>query len=172
VLLWYVGLSVFGVATIFRSVGVDYRLVALGSMLPLLLDLPVGYRSFGYTLLFPVLLLAGVMLGTIGRPRLLRRRLLCLPIGVFAGLILAAAFTNQELFWWPFLGTSFPHESLLPVWWVVAIEELIGLFVCWVLVGQYDLWLPGPRREFVRTGRLVASPDETDPRAGGPGGTG
>ena len=25
---WYIGLSVFGVATIFRSVGVDYRLIA------------------------------------------------------------------------------------------------------------------------------------------------
>ena len=55
-----------------------------------------------------------VMLGTIGRPRLLRRRLLCLPIGVFCGLVLSGAFTNDELFWWPFLGTSFPHDALLP----------------------------------------------------------
>jgi hypothetical protein len=166
VLLWYVGLSVFGVATIFRSAGIDYRLVALGSMLPLLLDLPVGYRSFGYTLVFPVLLLTVAMVATIGRPRLVRRRLLCLPIGVFAGLILAAAFTNQELFWWPFLGTSFPHDPLVPVWWVVLIEELLGLFVCWVLVGQYDLWLPGPRREFLQTGRLVASTDGPEPGGG------
>jgi hypothetical protein len=166
VLLWYVGLSVFGVATIFRSTGIDYRLVALGSMLPLLLDLPVGYRSFGYTLLFPVLLLTVAMVATISRPRLVRRRLLCLPIGVFAGLILAAAFTNQELFWWPFLGTSFPHDALLPVWWAVVIEELLGLFVCWVLVGQYDLWLPGPRRELLHTGRLVVSTGDPEPGGG------
>ncbi len=173
-LLWYVGLSVFGVATIFRSVGIDYRLVALGSMLPLLLNLPVGYRSFGYMLLFPVLLLLVVMVGTIGRPRLLRRRWLCLPIGVFAGLILSGAFTNQELFWWPFLGTSFPHDALLPAWWVVLIEELLGLFVCWVVVGQYDLYLPGPRREFLHTGRLTASafdPDDPDAPRPGSGGT-
>ena len=155
--LWYVGLSVFGVATIFRSVGVDYRLVALGAMLPLLVDLPFGYRAYGYALLFPVAVLTVVMLGTIGRSRLLRRRLICLPIGIFAGLVLSGAFSNTDLFWWPFLGTSFPHESLLPAWWVVGIEEVVGLVVCWLLVGQYDLWLPEPREELRRTGRLRAS---------------
>ena len=51
---WYVGLSVFGVATIFRSVGIDYRLIAGGSLLPLALDLAFGYRAYGYTLLFGV----------------------------------------------------------------------------------------------------------------------
>ena len=152
--LWYVGLSVFGVATIFRSSGIDYRLIAVGAMLPLFVDLPVGYRWFGHTLLFAVALLAVVMLATIGRPRLLRRRLLCLPIGVFCGLVLSGAFANTDLFWWPFLGTSFPHDPLLPSTWVVVAEELIGLVVCWVLVGQYDLYLPGPRRDFWRTGRL------------------
>jgi hypothetical protein len=162
VFLWYVGLSVFGVATIFRSVGIDYRLVAIGSMLPLLLDLPFGYKAYGYTLLFPVAMLTVVMLATIGRPRLLRRRWLCLPIGVFAGVILSGAFTNQDLFWWPFLGTTFPHDSLLPAWWVVLILELVGLFVCWVIVGQYDLYLPGPREEFFRTGRLTAGTPEPE----------
>ena len=34
-------LSVFGVATIFRSVGIDYRLIAGGSLLPLVL-LPIA----------------------------------------------------------------------------------------------------------------------------------
>ncbi|MET0920454.1 MAG: hypothetical protein ABWY77_04585 [Acidimicrobiia bacterium] len=158
---WYIGLSVLGVATIFRSVGVDYRLIALGSMLPLLLDLPFGYRSYGYTLVFAVVLLAIVMLGTIGRPRLLRRRLLCLPIGVFAGLVLSGAFANTELFWWPFLGTSFTHDALLPSVGVVIVEELIGLFACWWVVGQYDLYLPAPRATFFRTGRLVAGTPES-----------
>jgi hypothetical protein len=154
---WYIGLSVFGVATIFRSVGVDYRLIAVGSLLPLVLDLGFGGRAYGYTLVFAVALLAIVMVGTIGRPRLLRRRWLCLPIGVFCGLILSGAFGNTELFWWPFLGSDFTHDALLPTWWVVVIEEIVGLFVCWVVVGQYDLYLLGPRREFFRTGRLTAT---------------
>jgi hypothetical protein len=156
VFFWYVGLSVLGVATIFRSVGVDYRLVALGSLLPLLVDIPFGYRAYGYTLLFAVVLLAIVMIGTIGRPRLLRRRLLCLPIGLFCGLVLSGAFTNNELFWWPFLGSSFVHGALLPSTVVVVVEEIIGLVACWVVVGQYDLYLPAPRRQFFRTGRLTA----------------
>jgi hypothetical protein len=150
-------MSVFLVATIFRSAGIDYRLVALGSILPLLVDLPFGYRAYGYTLLFAVVLLAAVMLGTIGRPRLLRRRLLCLPIGVFCGLVLSGAFTNDELFWWPFLGSSFAHDALLPSTWVVVVEEIAGLVVCWVLVGQYDLYLRGPRQRLIRTGRLQGS---------------
>jgi len=154
VLLWYVGMSIFLVATIFKSSGVDYRLIALGAMLPLLVDIPFGYRAYGHTLLFAVVLLVVIMIGTIGRPR---RRLLCLPIGVFCGLVLSGAFLNDDLFWWPFLGTSFQHESLLPAAWVVVVEELVGLAVCWFLVGRYDLYLPGPRREFWRTGRLRAT---------------
>src|SRR5436189_4180598 len=97
-------MSIFLVATIFKSSGVDYRLIALGAMLPLLVDIPFGYRAYGYTLLFAVVLLVGIMIGTIGRPRLLRRRLLCLPIGVFCGLVLSGAFLNDELFWWPSSG--------------------------------------------------------------------
>jgi hypothetical protein len=146
-----------GVALVFQSHGIDYRLVAVGSLLPLVLDIPFGYRAYGYTLLFAVVLLALAMLGTIGRPRLLRRRLLCLPIGVFAGLVLSGAFSNSELFWWPFLGSSFAHDALLPgTWWVVG-EELVGLAVGWLLVGVYDLYLHEPRREFLQTGRLTAS---------------
>jgi len=157
-LLWYVGFSVFIVATVFKSSGIDYRLVAFGSLLPLIVDLGFGYRAYGSTLLFAVVLLAVTMIGTIGRPRLLRRRLLCVPIGVFCGLVLSGAFTNDELFWWPFLGGSFAHDALLPATWVVVAEEIAGLALCWFLVGQYDLYLPGPRREFVRTGRLRSTP--------------
>ena len=79
-----------------------------------------------------------------------------LQIGVFFGLMLSGAFTNPELFWWPVLG-SFEHDPLLPSTWVVVVEELVGLVTCWALVGLYDLYLPGPRAEFLRTGRLRAS---------------
>jgi len=40
------------------------------------------------------------------------------------------------------------------VWWVVVIEELVGLVACWWVVGQFDLWVPQIRREFWHTGRL------------------
>jgi hypothetical protein len=158
VFLWYVGMSVLIVVTVFRSVGVDYRLVAAGSLLPLLVDLPVGHRAFGHTLLFGVVVLVVVMLGTVARPRLLRRRLLCVPIGVLCGLVLSGAWSDGHLFWWPALSSSFPHTDLLPAAWAVALEETVGLVASWWVVGLTDLYLPGPRREFWRTGRLRVSP--------------
>jgi hypothetical protein len=154
VLFWYVGVSVLLVANIFRSTGVDYRLVALGALAPLVIDLPVGHLAIGHALVLPVALLAIVMLATIGRPRLLRRRLLCVPIGVFSGLVLSGAFTHDKVFWWPALGSSFGHHGLLPVWWAVLIEEIVGAVAIWWVVGQFDLYLPGPRAEFKRTGHL------------------
>jgi hypothetical protein len=157
VFFWYVGASVFLVFTVFRSAGVDYRLVAMGAVLPLLLDLPFGRPALAHTLAFSVLLLAAVMLGTIGRPRLVRRRLLCLPIGTFCALVLSGSWLHSAVLWWPTLGSTFPSTSLLPTWWVLVIEELLGLFACWWMVGLCDLYLPGPRREFFRTGRLQAT---------------
>ena len=150
-------MSVLLVANIFRSSGVDFRLVALGALLPLVVDLPVGHRAFGHALLFPVAALVLVMVGTIGRSRLLRRRLLCVPIGIFCGLVLSGAFTTDDVFWWPGLGTDFGDEPLLHVWWAVMIEEIVGLVALWWVVGQFDLYLPGPRDEFKRTGRLRES---------------
>jgi hypothetical protein len=61
---------------------------------------------------------------------------------------------DTQAFWWPLDGTSFGDVALLPVWWVVVIEELVGLVACWWVVGQFDLWVPHIRREFWHTGRL------------------
>lgn len=156
-LLWYIGLSVLLVANVFRSVGLDFRLIAIGSMLPLLIDLPIGHRTLGHTLAFAVVALVVVMLWPMRGSRLARRRWLCLPIGIFAGLVLSGAWTDTELFWWPFFGTSFGESSLMPAWWVVVLEEIGGLVACWWVVGQFDLYLPDARRDFWRTGRLRAT---------------
>ena len=156
-LLWYTALSILFVANVFRSSGLDYRLVALGSLVPVVVDLTVGHRAVGHTLLLAVVLFTLVMVGTAGRSRLLRRRLLCLPIGVFVGLVLSGAFTQDHVFLWPFLG-GFGTHAVLPAWWVVLIEELVGLVGWWWIVGQYDLYLPDVRHEFWRTGRLRESP--------------
>jgi len=150
---WYVGGSVLLVLVVFRSRGVDYRLIALGALLPLLVDLPFGRPAIGHTLLFSVGMLVVVMLATIGRSRLLRRRLICLPIGVFCGLVLSGAWRTTSVLMWPTLGWAFPAGSLLPSWWVVVLEELAGLVACWLVVGVGSLYERGPREEFWRTGR-------------------
>jgi hypothetical protein len=152
-LLWYTGLSILLVANVFRSTGLDYRLVAGGALLPVIVDLPIGHRAFGHALVFPVGLFAAVMLVTAGRSRLRRRRMLCIPIGVFVALVLSGAFTQDHVFLWPFLGGA-GHLSLLSVWWAVLLEELAGLAGWWWIVGQFDLYLPEPRRAFWHVGRL------------------
>lgn len=158
--LWYAAVSVVLVHTVFRSVGIDYRLVAGGAMLPLLVDIPWGRPAFGHTLAFPVALMTIIMFATIGRRRLLRRRLLCVPIGVFCGVLLSASWLHPTVFWWPALGWSFPAGHLLPGWWVVVIEELIGLVALWWIIGVGSLYEAAPRREFFRTGRLASLPTE------------
>jgi hypothetical protein len=153
-LLWYVGVSVVIVLLVFQSAGIDYRLVAVGSLLPLVVDLPLRRLWIGHTLVAGVALLVLVMLVTVGRPRLLRRRLLCLPIGVLCGLALSGAWTNTEVFWWPFTGTNLPEASLLPAPGVVVVEELAGLAaIAWV-VFRCALTEPARRDELVHTGRL------------------
>ena len=97
------------------------------------------------------------MVGTIGRPRLLRRRLLCLPIGVFCGLVLVGRVHQRRAVLVAVPRHRSPTTRCCPSTWVVVVEEIVGLVVCWFLVGQYDLYLPGPRREFLRTGRAHAT---------------
>jgi membrane-bound metal-dependent hydrolase YbcI (DUF457 family) len=157
VLLWFTAVSILLVANVFRSSGLDYRLVAVGALAPLLLDLPFGHRAIGHALVFAVGLFTFVMAATAGRSRLLRRRLLCVPIGVFVGLVLSGAFTQDHVFLWPFLG-GFGDHALLPSWWVVLGEELVGLVGWWWIVGQFDLYLAGPRATFLRSGRLQEGP--------------
>ena len=153
--LWFAGLSFAAVWSVFRSPALDHRMVMLGAVLPLC-EAFAGRPLALHTLAGATALMTVVMLAT-RRRRLLRRRWLGIPVGLYAHLVLDATWADKHLFWWPFLGTSFPHDALLPSWWVVLILELVGLFCCWVVVGQYDLYLPGPRREFFRTGRLTAT---------------
>jgi hypothetical protein len=156
VLFWYAGLSVLLVHFVFQSTGIDYRLVVVGSLLPLVVDLPFLGLSYGHTLLGSVVLLLVVMLATIGRPRLLRRRLLCLPIGAFCGLVLSAAWTNTDVFWWPFTGASLPDGALLSAAGIVVLEELAGLAACAWIVYRFGLSDRSRRDDFLRSGRLRA----------------
>ncbi|MGH9048656.1 MAG: hypothetical protein ACRDY4_02890 [Acidimicrobiia bacterium] len=155
-LLWYVGLSVLLVHYVFRSSGVDYRLVAVGSVLPLAIDLPFRRLAYGHALVAGVALLFIVMVATVGQPRLLRRRLICLPIGYLCGLVLSGAWASSEVFWWPFLGRSLPHDGLLPPIGLVALQEAAGLAACAWAVVLFGLTDRAKRHEFLRSGRLRA----------------
>src|SRR3954452_9699354 len=108
--LWFAGLSVVLVTIVFSSPALDYRMVVLGSVLPLL-DGVTGGAWVLHTLLGSVVALVVVMLATRGR-RLVRRRWLGIPIGMLLHLVLAGVWTNRSLSWWPALGASFEAEPV------------------------------------------------------------
>ena len=155
-ILWLAFGAIFAVWNVFQSSGLDFRLVALGSLLPFFIDLPFGHQSYAHTLLVAVVVLAVAMLATTGRGhRLRRRRALSFAIGWFASLVLAASWAHKELFWWPAFGFDRPEAPLLPPWPVVLVEELLGLAAAWWVYVRFGLGDRDRRREFWRSGRLT-----------------
>ena len=155
-LLWFAGLSFVLVWQVFRDPAFDYRLVMVGALLPDAVDVVFGGARVLHTLVFSAALLAVVMAATRGR-RVLRRRLLAVPVGTFLHLVLDGMWTRTAVFWWPAFGWSFEGTSLPSAErgvMLVAVQEVIGLVALWWCVGRWELYEPGRRRRFLRTGRL------------------
>jgi hypothetical protein len=161
---WFIGCSVLIVAWVFASPAIDYRLVALGSVLPVIEHLFDG-PWFLHTLLAPVAVMAAVMVLLQGK-RLQQRRWLGIPIGMFFYLVLDGAWTRTELFWWPALGTTI-DDADLPSWDAVGVtllKEAIGIVALAYTVRRFGLTDPAARRDLIRTGRLPrASMSATPP---------
>lgn len=154
-LFWFIGTSVLAVWFVFHDSRFDYRWLLVGAVLPDLVDAPFGGARVAHGVVGSVGLLIVVMFATVGR-RVLRRRLLALPIGTFLHLIVDGAFTNTKVFWWPFGGVAF-RDAPLPSWhrggWDILLE-LAGLVLCWWAVGRFGLRDRERRRRFWRTGVL------------------
>ena len=154
--LWFVGTAWLSVWLVFHDPAFDYRLLALGAVLPDVVDAPFGGARVMHSVVGVVALLTVVMLATIGR-RQLRRALLAVPIGCFLHLVFDGAFADTDAFWWPFTGTSFDDAPLPSVDRGVLslVFELIGLGILWWFWRRFELGRPERRRILVRTGHLV-----------------
>lgn len=156
-ILWYAAGTVVAVWNVFQSGGLDFRSVALGSLLPLL-DALAGEQAWAHSLLAPTALLVVVMLTTAGRGRrLARRRLIGVPIGWYVGIALSGSFEYREVFWWPLLGTDLDGAPIWPpLGWAIAFEIAgwLAALWCWIRFGLRD---PQRRRAFLRTGRLTVA---------------
>jgi hypothetical protein len=151
---WFIGTAIVTVRYVFRDPSFDYRLLIVGSVLPLA-DSVTGGAGVLHTLVFSLVLMLVVMLSTVGR-RPVRKVLLGLPIGVMLHLVFDGTWTNEDLFWWPLGGWSFEDDRLPEVargWWDLLLE-LVGLaLIAWVW-RKSRLGDPAVRQRFLRDGRL------------------
>lgn len=156
---WFMACGVVVVALVFGSSGVDYRVVALGSVLPLAENL-TGSPWVLHTLAGSATLLVAVMALTAGRGRRLRRRRwIGLPIGTLVFLVASAAWSRTALFWWPVgggggVGHGVPPEFDRPLI-VMLILEVAGIAALAWTARRFGLRDPQRRRTFLTTGRLT-----------------
>ena len=169
-ILWHLGMTLLVVRYVFRDAGMDLRWVLAGSILPDVIDKPIGsilfhdtfrtHRLFSHSVLFPVLMLAIVLVAT-RRGTGLRKGLIALTIGVFVHLVLDAAWADPEAFWWPLFGFEFPHvadsafwpllESMVTNPWVWAGEAVGAAYLGYL---WHTHLRDGGFEHFVQTGRI------------------
>ena len=143
---------------------VDYRLVALGALLPDLLDQSInlavtpgqlGGWLIGHSLVFNVLLVLLV---------LFFRRFLALGAASLGHLALDQVWRwSPIVFWWPFKGWPFPQVSGMSVWEMamfhlrdpgVCAAEGLGLLVLGLFV--LTRWRRGTRVAASRTSEKIS----------------
>jgi hypothetical protein len=163
VFIWFAAASVVLTFVVFRSPALDYRLIALGSVLPVV-EVPFGAGPL-HSLLAPTVVLLVVMLATRGR-RLVRRQWLGLPIGMYLHLVLDFGFSSGRTFWWPLRGWSLVSDDTPEmgrgVWSLLLEVAGIGLAAwAWQRFGLDDR---DRRHKFLHTGQLdraVVGPEGT-----------
>ena len=129
---WFLATAILTIAWVFKDPRFDYRLLAVGAVLPDIIDWSTGWRLM-HSVLTSIVLLALVMLASLGR-KPYRKLLLGLPIGTFLHLVFDGAFANTEMFWWPIGGWEFSSDSLPVVargWWSAPLE-IIGAIALWM----------------------------------------
>ncbi|MFQ5917791.1 MAG: metal-dependent hydrolase [Candidatus Binatia bacterium] len=142
---------------------IDYRLILLGSILPDIIDKPLGIwllgdgRALAHSLLFSALLVA---LGLLLYARRRSTGLLSLSFGSIVHLLLDKIWLDPGIFLWPIFGWSFERgdaSSWLERWLEtlttepsVYVPEVIGA----LLLGALFFYLVrrGTLHSFVRTG--------------------
>ena len=171
-ILWHLGATTAFVRYAFRDPAMDLRFLALGAILPDVIDLPLGIlwwsrfatpRLAAHSLLFGALAMVAVLVLTRRGPW--RKRLMLVAVGILLHLVLDAMWQDPETLWWPFLGTGFSDTGFVtygdylaglvrdPVMWA---GEAAGLGYLIVLARRSDLGNAVARARLLTTGTVSA----------------
>ncbi len=153
-LIWYVVTAAVGVWAVFDSPAIDYRFVMLGAALPVG-EVVLGRPGPLHSLVTAVVVLAVVMLSTQQR-RLVRRRWLGVPIGLFCHLVFSGVWADTTAFWWPLfgLGLSDQRPPELARGGLTVVLELAGVALAAWWIRRVGLDDDANRAEFRANGRL------------------
>jgi membrane-bound metal-dependent hydrolase YbcI (DUF457 family) len=170
----HIGIAV-GIAFIILliiKIKADYRFVILGSMLPDIIDKPLGIyiftqaldsgRVFCHTLLF-VILLALISLILYSKRR--QTWLAFLTLGSAAHIILDEMWETPGILFWPLYGFDFGHRVCSGSYVVQIIKsnydnlytyetELIGIVILALFAVYYKLYEPARMKAFLLRGEL------------------
>jgi membrane-bound metal-dependent hydrolase YbcI (DUF457 family) len=170
--LWHVGATTAFIRYAFRDPAMDLRYLAIGAIVPDLIDLPIGIamwsrfespRLVGHSLVFGAVCMVVVLTTTRRGPA--RKRWMLFAVGILMHLFLDAMWRQPETLWWPFLGWSVDGTGFAtyadyvvdlirqPVMWV---GEIIGLTYLLVLARRSRLNDAGQRTAFLRKGTVSA----------------
>jgi inner membrane protein len=169
-IFWHLGVTTLAVRYVYRDPAMDLRWVMVGALLPDLIDKPIGsvflnttfhaHRLFAHTVVFPVVLFAGILLFTRRGP--LRKGLIGLVIGVLFHLLLDAVWVSPQAFLWPMFGWRFPATDPSALGPLVA--EMLTDPLVWAgeaAGAAYLVWLwatrlrpAGGLRRFLQTGTI------------------
>jgi hypothetical protein len=169
----HIGLTIAFVFLVFLFLKgkVDYRFVIVGSVLPDVIDKPLGHiilysvfengRIICHTLLFIAVL---TLIGIYVEKRYRSTAVEFLALGALMHLVLDEMWNIPKTLFWPLLGLEFPKEDLSGYIGFlldellhrpdVYVPELIGLGIVVTFIYYYKLYRSGPLRRFILQGKL------------------
>lgn len=174
-LFWHVGMTIAFIRYAFRDQKMDLRFLALGALLPDLIDTPIGAlvwnsfqtpRLWSHGFLFGTAVMVLVLLLTRRGP--VRKRWMLLATGILLHLALDAVWNQPETLWWPFLGIEFTSTGFAsfgsyvadvltdPIVWAGEAVGLAYLVILWRKSGLTD---SSQRHRLLTTGVVSARID-------------
>jgi len=172
VFLWHVGATVAFVRYAFRDEAMDLRYLAIGAILPDVIDTPIAMAMWSsweaprlatHSLLFGSIVMVAVLVGTSGGVR--RKQWMLVAIGVLMHLGLDAMWADPDTLWWPLFGWEFTRVGLStfgayvstvlsdPSMWAGEIAGFAYLVLLW---RSSDLGDKNARQALLSTGRVSA----------------